>query len=154
MNKRILGLAAVAALAVSACGSDSDSSSDSSESASGGELQDLIAILFVSQMEAQQITIDLDCAKAAAAEISDGDAQAIVDAGDEAGPDFSDAALAFSERAVECLDIDTLIDQIVEVVGEEFVDGDCLKDALKDIEPSSLVSGDLPAETEDCFTEE
>ena len=153
MNKRILGLAAVAALAVSACGSDSDSDSDSSESG-GGDLQDLVATLFVSQMEAQQITIDLDCAKAAAAEISDGDAQAIVDAGDEAGPDFSDAALAFSERAVECLDIDTLIDQIVEVVGEEFVDGDCLKDALKDIEPSSLVSGDLPAETEDCFTEE
>ncbi|RLE23875.1 MAG: hypothetical protein DRJ50_05505 [Actinobacteria bacterium] len=131
-------------MALAACGSDSGGSSSP---------QDEVAVLFADAMSEQDVEIDVDCAKEAASDMSDEDAQAIVDAGPEADADFSPAAGAFAAKAISCVDIDSLIDEMVEVLGEDLVDGDCLKEALKNVDPAVLDSGDLPAAAEACFSE-
>ena len=145
MRTRILGVTVIAAMALVACGSDDDGGSDGP--------QDEVAVLFAGAMEDQDIAIDLGCAKEAAADLSDEDAQAIVDAGVDAGADFSPAATEFAERAASCIDMDALVDQMVDLLGEDLVDGDCLKEALKDVDPAVLGSGDLPPEAEACFSD-
>lgn len=143
MNIRTVGIAVVAGLALVACGSDGGGSSSP---------QDEVAVLFADAMEEQEIAIDLDCAKEAASGMSDEDAQAIVDAGLEADSDFSPAAAAFAAKATSCLDVGALIDQLVDLLGEDLVDADCLKDALEGIDPAALSTGEFPPEADACFT--
>jgi len=145
MRTRILGVTVVAAMALVACGSDDDGGSSGP--------QDEVAVLFADAMEEQDVAIDLDCAKEAASDMSDEDAQAIVDAGVDAGADFSPAATEFADKAASCIDIDSLVDQMVDLLGEDLVDGDCLKEALKDVDPAVLDSGDFPPEAEACFSD-
>ncbi len=141
MRIRTVGVAVVASLALVACGSDG-----------GGSPQDEVAVLFADAMEEQDIAIDLECTKEAASSMSDEDAQAIVDAGIEADSDFSPAAAAFAARATSCLDVGALIDQLVDLLGEDLVDADCLKEALEGVDPAVLSTGEFPPEADACFT--
>ena len=140
MRIRILGVSAVAALALAACGSDGGG---------GSSTQDEVAVLFAGAMEAEDISVDLDCAKEAASGMSDEDAQELVDAGVSASSVEGPAATEFAAKATSCIDISSLVD----LFGEDLVDGDCLEEVLNNVDPADLEPGDLfPAEADACFS--
>ena len=140
MRIRILGVTAVAALALAACGSDGGG---------GSSTQDEVAVLFVDAMEEDDIAVDLDCAKEAASGMSDEDAQELVDAGVDASSVESPAATEFAAKATSCIDISSLVD----LFGEDLLDGDCLEEVLKNVDPADIEPGDLfPAEADACFS--
>ena len=131
MRTRILGVTIIAALALAACSSDDDGG--------GSSPQDEAAVLFVDAMGEDDIAVDLDCAKEAASGMSDEDAQALVDAGVDAEAEPSPGGNEFLAKATSCIDVDSL----VALFGEELLDGDCLEEVLKDVDPADLESGDL-----------
>ena len=140
MRIRILGVTAVAALALAACGSDGGG---------GSSTQDEVAVLFVDAMEEDDIAVDLDCAKEAASGMSDEDAQELVDAGVSASSVEGPAATEFAAKATSCIDISSLVD----LFGEDLLDGDCLEEVLKNVDPADIEPGDLfPAEADACFS--
>ena len=144
MRIRTLGITAVAALALAACGSDGGGGSDG-----GSDTQDEVAVLFADAMESEDIAVDLDCVKEAASGMSDEDAQELVDAGVDAGSVESPAATEFAAKATKCIDISSLVD----LFGEDLLDGDCLEEVLKNMDPADLEPGDLfPAEADACFS--
>ena len=142
MRIRTLGVTAVAALALTACGSDGGGGNG------GNGTQDEVAVLFVDAMAEENIAVDLDCAKEAASGMSDEDAQELVDAGVDASSVESPAATEFAAKATSCIDISSLVD----LFGEDLVDGDCLEEVLKNVDPADLEPGDLfPPEADACF---
>lgn len=126
MRMRIISTLAVAGLLVSACGS------------SGSGAQDEVADMFVEGMAEEDITIDPDCAKEEASKLSDDDAQKIVDAGVDGDPDVSVDADEFAAGMARCLDTDSLVDSMIDDLtnqfGDDNVDADCLKDALRGLD--------------------
>ena len=150
MRLRTLGVTAAAALALAACGSDDGGGTSTQDDDGGGSsTQDEVAVLFVDAMEAQDIAVDLDCTKEAASGLSDEDAQELVDAGVGASSVESPGAAEFAATATSCIDISSLVD----LFGEDLVDGDCLEEVLKNVDPADLAPGDLfPAEADACFS--
>jgi len=141
MRSRMVGVVALSVLVIAACG--------------GGDAspQDEVAELFVDVMDDQGIALDEDCVKDVAQDLSDEDAQAMVDAGSDVDADFSPAATQLAARAASCIDIDSLVDQMVDLLGDDLVDGDCLKDAFEGIDPAVIDSGEFPAEADACFAD-
>ena len=163
MRTRLFGSLSIALLVLSACGS-SDDSSDSADGASDtvaavdttgdepagepagepgdGSPQDQVADMLVDEMGAEGMTIDRDCARDAASKLSDDDARKILDAGVDGDPDVSDDAMKAAENMVSCIDTDQVVDQMianmVDTMGEENVDVDCMKDALKDLDLANM----------------
>lgn len=101
MRTRLFGTIAIAALALTACGGDDG----------GGGAQDQVADMMIdvlneaSEVEGVEVDIDEDCIRDKVDELSDADAQAILDAGPEGDPEVSDAADAIGETMFDCVDI-------------------------------------------------
>jgi len=126
MRMRIISTLTVAGLLISACGS------------SGGGAQDDVADMFVEVMAEDDITIDADCAREEASKLSDDDAQKIVDAGPDGDPDISLDADEVAAGFARCVDTDSLVDSMIgdlkDQFGDDSVDADCLKDALRGVD--------------------
>jgi hypothetical protein len=140
MKSRCFAAVSVAALVLAACGGDDDG---------GSGPQSEVADMVIEDMKAEGFVVDEDCVRDAVGELSDDDAQALVDAGPEgdAGDLGADAAEAAAEVA-GCIDADEMIDAVVDdmvaEMGEENVDADCIKEALEGVDLAT-VDGSDPA---------
>jgi hypothetical protein len=154
-------------LAAAACGSDSGSSTDtastdtasadtastdtaSTDTAStestgtggGSELtadQQAAVDQLLSQEDAAQV-FDRACVEDKAAQLSDEDARAIVDAGPDGEPDLSAEGKALTLELVNCFDNEALIDAFIDEMkssGTSF-DEDCVRQNLKDFDLGQL----------------
>jgi hypothetical protein len=113
----------------------------------GGGAQDDVADMMLDSMEEEGVDMDDDCVRDAAQELSDEDAQKILDAGpDGNAEDLSDDAIAAADSLIDCIDTDALVDQMIDEMvadaGAENVDVDCLKDALSGLDLSTFDDGD------------
>lgn len=108
MRTRLFGTIAIAALALTSCGGGDDGGSDGG---GGGGAQDQVADMMIdvlneaSEIEGVDMTVDEGCIRDKAGQLSDADAQAIVDAGPEGDPEVSDAADAIADTMIECVDL-------------------------------------------------
>ena len=129
MKSRVFATISVAALALAACGG-------------GDSAQDEVADMMIEELEAEGMDVDEDCVRDAAGELSDDDAQAIVDAGPDGDPDVSDEAMAAASSLMGCVDlgsiVDEAIDDMVAEMGEENVDRECMEEALGDLDLAAM----------------
>ena len=130
MRTRLISSLAIAALALSACGGG------------GGKQGEAADMLLEAAEEEEMFDLDEDCVRDVADKLSDEDAQKIVDA----GPDGGDVSLSAEGEALAnemfgCVDTDALVDSViadlVNELGEDNVDVDCIKDAVRGIDVSN-----------------
>ena len=158
--RRITALLAASALVLAACGDDDDDDAQASATASAEDddtatgVQADAADELIRQMDDENVDADEDCIHSAFADMSDDDAQKIVDAGSGDAPDLSPEGLAIVTKATaDCASGEDMIDSIIESLPEN-VDGDCVRDKLKDADFGDIVSsGTLPPELEDAVKE-
>ena len=140
MKSRLSATISIVALALAACGGDDDGGSGSGPQ---GEVADMV----IEDMEAEGFVVDEECVRDATGELSDDDAQALVDAGPEGdagdlGADAEEAAAAVAG----CIDsdqmVDAVIDDMVAEMGEENVDADCIKEALDGVDLATMDESD------------
>jgi len=152
MKKSIVASLAVGALVFAACGSDSGSSSGPQ-----GEAAD-IAIEAASE---EGMTLDEECVNDLTSQLSDEDAEAIVDAGADGDPEVSDEGTAIGVQLMSCADSSEIADAFIEQMkasGQEF-DEECVREGLDGVDLSTLAgdaqSGEAPEElinaVFDCF---
>jgi hypothetical protein len=129
MKTRLFATLSVAALTLAACGG-------------GDSSQDEVADMMIDDMEAEGMDVDEDCVRDAAGELSDDDAQAILDAGPNGSPDVSDDAQAAATQLLGCVDIGSMfedqIDAMVDEMGEENVDRECIENAINDLDLAAM----------------
>jgi hypothetical protein len=142
MRTLIIPVAAVAALAFSACGGDDGGLS--------GDRQEAVDQL-VSEAESAGVELDRSCIEEIAGDLSDEDAAAIVAAGPSGAPELSAEGQAVTDRLFSCVDSDGLADMMIaslESSGVE-VDADCVREAMADFDPAELAGaadGEMPDE--------
>lgn len=97
MRKTLMGGLAVAALTLSftACSSDNAGGAQA-------EVADMMIEAFESE-DLEGIELDEDCVREVADELSDDDAQKIVDAGIDGDPDVSDEADEIGDKLADCV---------------------------------------------------
>ena len=105
MTKRILTATAAATLLLAACGGD-DSGGDSPQDQVADMMIDALNEEFESEDLEDVATLDEDCVRDATGELSDEDAQKIVDAGPDGDPDLSTSAEEAAASLLECVEID------------------------------------------------
>ena len=149
MKKSIGATIAVAALVLAACGSDGDGG------ASGVQGEAADAAMAVAAEEGFEL--DESCVNDLAKQLTDDDAQAIVDSGGQ-NSDLSPEGEALSDDLISCIDNDALVDQFVAALaasGQE-VDEDCVREKLEGVDLSQMADdSDLPddvvVELIECF---
>jgi hypothetical protein len=144
--RRITALMATSVLLFAACGDDDDDDA--------GGVQAEAADEFIDQMRDEDVDPDEECVRTAFADMSDDDAQRIVDAESDETPDLSPEAMAIvTEATTSCASSEDLIDSIIENLPEG-IDGDCVRDRLEDADFDEMVSsGTMPPEVEEAVTE-
>ena len=145
--RRITALLATSVLLFAACGDDDDDDD-------AGGVQAEAADEFIDQMRDEDVDPDEECVRTAFADMSDDDAQRIVDAGSDETPDLSPEAMAIvTEATTSCASSEDLIDSIIENLPEG-IDGDCVRDRLADADFDEMISsGTMPPEVEEAVTE-
>ena len=120
----------------------------------GGGNQDQAADMLIEGAEDEGIEIDEDCVRDKASQLSDEDAQKIIDAEDsDETPDLSPEGLALTAEVVSCVPRDAMIDQILGDLPEG-IDGDCVRQALEGVDLSEFVAnGEAPEEFISAMTE-
>lgn len=133
MKSRVLVGIGVGALVLSACGG-------------GGGPQDEVADMVLDEMSGEDVEMDEECVRDAAQELSDDDAQKILDAGPGGNAtDLSPEADAAANSLINCVDTDAIVDQMIDEMvddaGAENVDVDCLKEALSGLDLATFDEG-------------
>lgn len=168
MKKKLITMIAAGALVLAACGSDSDgsdsgatdtsaaeaSASDTSaadtsatgtsdtDSSASADVQAQAADAAIASAKQDGIDLDADCVNELASQLSDEDAQAIVDAGGEGGAEVSDEGTAIGSQLLSCAGNEQIIEALIaemKTSGQEF-DEQCVRDGLKDIDLAGLVA--------------
>jgi hypothetical protein len=144
--RKITALLASAVLLVAACGGDDDDSA--------GAVQDDAADEFIQQMKDEDVNPDEECVRTAFADMSDDDAQRIVDAGSDETPELSPEAMGIvTEATTSCASSEDVLNMFIESLPEG-VDGDCVRDKLADFDLGDVLSsGSLPPEVQQAMTE-
>ena len=144
--RKITALLASSVLLVAACGGDDDDSA--------GAVQNDAADEFIQQMKDEDINPDEECVRTAFADMSDDDAQRIVDAGSGEAPELSPEAMGIvTEATTSCASSEDLLNSIIESLPEG-VDADCVRDKLADADFGDMMaSGTLPPEIEQAITD-
>jgi hypothetical protein len=144
--RRITALMATSVLLFAACGDDDDDDA--------GGVQAEAADEFIDQMRDEDVDPDEESVHTAFADMSDDDAQRIVDAESDETPDLSPEAMAIvTEATTSCASSEDLLDSIIESLPEG-IDGDCVRDRLEDADFDEIVSsGTMPPEVEEAITE-
>jgi hypothetical protein len=144
--RKITALLASSVLLVAACGGDDDDNA--------GGVQDDAADEFIQQMKDGDVDPDEECVHTAFADMSDDDAQRIVDAGSDETPDLSPEAMAIvTEATASCASSEDLINSVLEDLPEG-VDADCVREKLADANFGDIASsGTVPPELADAITE-
>jgi len=97
MTKTLLGALAVGAILVAAC---SDSGDDG-----GGGAQREVADMLADVLDEQGVAFDEDCIRDVTSQLSDEDAELLVDAGIDGDAEISEEAVALSEQLQDCVDL-------------------------------------------------
>ncbi len=97
MTKTLLGALAVGAILVAAC---SDSGDDG-----GGGAQREVADMLADVLDEQGVAFDEDCIRDVTSQLSDEDAERLVDAGIDGDAEISEEAVALSEQLQDCVDL-------------------------------------------------
>src|SRR4051794_36587037 len=175
--RKITGLLAASVLLLAACGDDDDNagsatsdaataattatttatttgSASTSGSASG--VQNAAADEIIKQADSGNLNPDENCIREKTANLSDEDAQKIVDSGSSDTPDLSPAGLAIVAQTMTCVSADKMLDELVKDLPTG-VDANCVRDKLKNADFSAIfTSQTLPPEIEqamsDCTT--
>lgn len=113
----------------------------------GGGKQDEVADMLLESMEDEGVDMDDGCVRDAAQQLSDDDAQTLLDAGpDGRADDLGAEADEVVNNLLDCVDTDALVDEMiddmVDDIGADNVDVDCVKDALRDLDLASIDEGD------------
>ena len=95
MTKTLLGALAVGTILVAACGDSGDD---------GGGAQRDVADLLADFLDEQGVIFDEQCIRDVTSQLSNEDAQLLVDAGIDGDADISDEAVAMSEQLKDCVD--------------------------------------------------
>jgi len=123
MGTRLTGVLAAATVGVTACGGGGNGS------------QDEVADMFIELAESEGIELDRDCVVKTAGELSDADAENIVEAGANGSADVSDDAQAIGIEILSCLDVDSFRDSVLTQFEQEgSIDIDCLRAELEQLE--------------------
>ena len=141
MRTRLIGSLAIATLTLAACGGGDGSSG------SQGEVADML----LADAADEGLDLDEDCVRETAGKLSDDDAEKILEAGPDGDADVSEEADELAAEMFRCVDTDALVDQMVEELGGEGVDADCLKEILRDVDPDALAAGAMPDGLFDCI---
>ena len=138
MGKTIMSALAAATLVLAACNSD-----DGGASGVQGEA----AQQAIDEAADEGVELDEGCVNDLAKELSDEDAQAIVDAGPDGDADLSDAGEATTAELLNCIDPDALVDLFIEGMLEsgEDIDEDCVREALEGIDLTGVINGEDPS---------
>jgi hypothetical protein len=139
MRTRLIGSLAIATLTFAACGGGS-----------GGQ-QGEVADMMLEAAGDEGFDLDEDCVRETADKLSDDDAAKIVEAGPDGNADLSEEADALANEMFSCVNTDALVDQMVDQLGGEGIDTDCLKDVLSDMDPEALADGDMPDGLFECI---
>jgi hypothetical protein len=131
MTKRLFAAAAATSLLFAACGG-----SDS--------VQDEAADLAIASISGEGgVQLDEDCVRDVAGDLSDEDAQAILDSGGAGDAELSPEGEATALGILGCVDQDAFIDQVLAEVGDTpGLDTDCLREALSDLDLSTFDEDD------------
>lgn len=125
MNKTITATIAAATLVLAACGSSSSG---------GGDDQSQVADELMKLAEDQGFELDRDCVEDNAGDLSDDDAQKIVDAGVDGDVELSEEGDAVGDRIfTECVDAASYIESFVNefAEGDDSIDAECMKQELE-----------------------
>jgi len=146
--RRITGLIAASVLFVAACGGNDD------DNATATGVQNDAADEIIKQANDGDLNPDEGCIREKAAKLSDDDAQKIVDASSSSDtPDLSPEGLAIVGETASCLSGDAMMNQIIEGLPEG-VDGDCVRDKLKDVDFGAIFeTGTTPPEVDQAITD-
>jgi len=140
---------AIAGLVLAACGSSDSGSSDGGSS----DVQAAAAQQTIDAATEAGFDLDEGCVNAITGQLSDDDAQAIVDAGPD-DPDVSPAGSALAGQLGGCLGQGALLDAFIDALtadGQEF-DEACVRENLEDFDLSALAAqGDSAAPTNELF---
>ena len=138
MNKTIISVLAAGTLVLAACNSD-----DGGASGVQGEA----AQQAIDQAADEGIELDEGCVNDLANDLSDEDAQAIVDAGPDGDADLSETGEATTAELLDCIDPDALVDLFIQGMLEsgEDIDEDCVREALEDIDLTGVINGEDPS---------
>lgn len=142
MKKSIGATIAVAALVLAACGSDSDSGSGSGAGGVQGEAADAALALAADE----DFNLDESCVNDIASQLTDDDAQAIVDSGG-GDADLSAAGEALSLELLSCIDGDALVDQFIAgmTADGQNVDEECVRENLKGFDLAEVAATGEPS---------
>jgi hypothetical protein len=139
MKKSIGVTVAVAALVLAACGSDGGGG------ASGVQGEAADAAMAIAADE--DFELDESCVNDLAEQLSDEDAQAIVDAGG-GDADLSPEGEALSLQLLGCIDGDALVDQFIAgmIADGQVVDEDCVRENLEDFDLAEVAASGQPSD--------
>ena len=139
MKKSIGVTVAVAALVLAACGSDGGGGASGVQ----GEAADAA----MAAAAEQDFELDESCVNDLAEQLSDEDAQAIVDAGG-GDADLSPEGEALSLQLLGCIDSDALVDQFIAgmTADGQVVDEDCVRENLEDFDLAEVAASGQPSD--------
>ncbi len=119
---------------------DGASSTDAGSSASGPQAE--VADEAIASAKENGIDLDADCVNELASQLSDEDAQAMLDAGPDGEAELSDEGTAIGTQFLGCAGNDEIIDALIvelQKSGQEF-DEDCVRDGLQDLDLAELAA--------------
>jgi hypothetical protein len=139
MKKSIGATIAVAALVLAACGSDGDGGASGVQ----GEAADAAMALAADE----DFELDESCVNDIAKQLSDEDAQAIVDSGGE-DADLSPEGAELSLQLLSCIDGDALVDQFIAgmTADGQDVDEDCVRENLEGYDLAEVATSGQPSD--------
>ena len=142
MRTRRIAALAVGGLLLAACGSDSGGPSGAQ-----GEAADAA----IAAADEEGFALDEGCVNDLAGQLSDDDAQAIVDAGPDGDAALSPEGEDLSLQLLTCVDGDELVDQFIEGMNEsgQAFDEACARERLDDFDIAALVAAGEGAEPPD-----
>ncbi len=158
MTKKLITMIAAGVLVLAACGSDSDDgASDTQEDAADttdvveedaaeppGNVQEEAAETVIAATQRDGIELDADCVNDLTSQLSDEDAQAIVDAEAESDAEVSVEGTAIVNKLLGCAGNDQIIDAFIAEMkqsGQEF-DEECVREGLEDIDLAEIAASE------------
>jgi hypothetical protein len=136
MKKKLITMVAAGALVLAACGSDSGGDAD--------DAQEEAADTVIAATQRDGIELDGDCVNDLTSQLSDEDAQAIVDAGADSDAEVSTEGTAIVSQLLGCAGNDQIIDAFIAEMqksGQEF-DEECVRDGLEEIDLAELAASE------------
>ena len=169
MKKKLITMIAAGALVLAACGSDSDDGAsdaqEETEDTTGdaredtadttdaveedaaeppSDVQEEAANTVIAATQQGGIELDADCVNDLTSQLSDEDAQTIVDAEAESDAEVSVEGTAIVNQLLGCAGNDQLIDAFITEMqqsGQEF-DEECVREGLQDIDLAELAASE------------